>query len=101
MKLKGYLTRISEPRTWTTQQGETRYSYPVEISVPYLTSQGEERHDELMGEHVAGNPEYVNKLAEAMQQHAKMEFTCGFSIREWNGKRIGNMKISNIQMLME
>lgn len=101
MKCKGYISKIGEPRTWTNQQGEKMYSYPLELKIPYLNSQGEERHDELMGEHIAANPEYIKKLEDEMKKQSRMEFTCSFSIRTWNEKRIGNMRVTNIQMLME
>ena len=100
MRLKGYLSHIGEPRTWTNQQGEKMYSYPVELKIPYLNSNGEERFDELMGEHIAANPEYIKKLETEMEKQTGMEFTCSFSIKDWKDKRIGNMRVTNIQLLM-
>lgn len=101
MKCKGYISHIGEPRSWTNQQGEKMFSYPLELRIPYLNSQGEERYGELMGEHIASNPDYIQKLEAEMKKNSKMEFTCSFSIKDWKDKRIGNMRVTNIQMLME
>ena len=100
MNVQGYISKIGEPRKWKTQQGEERQSYPLEIKVPYLNSRGEEKTDELIGEHVAANPEYIQKLQEQMEKGTRMEFQLGFHIREWEGKRFQNIKIYNIQILL-
>lgn len=100
MNVQGYISKIGQPREWKTQQGEKRQSYPLEIKVPYLNSKGEEKNDELIGEHVAANPEYIQKLQEQMEKGTRMEFQLGFHIREWEGKRFQNIKIYNIQILL-
>lgn len=100
MNVQGYISKIGVPRTWKTQQGEDRQSYPIEIKVPFINSKGEEKSDELIGEHVAANPDYIKRLQEQMEKGTRMEFQLGFHIREWEGKRFQNIKIYNIQILL-
>lgn len=100
MNLQGFIKKIGEPRTWNTKENETRYSYPITISLPYVGADGKEREDELIAEHTAGNPEYIDKLKESMEKRQRMEFRLSFNIRQWEGKEFNNIKLYNVQILL-
>lgn len=100
MILQGFIKRIGAPRVWNTKENETRYSYPIVVSIPYVSSDGKEREDELIAEHTAGNPDYIKKLEEARDKQQRMEFRIGFTVREWEGKEFNNIKLFNIQILL-
>ena len=100
MNLQGYIKEIGTPREWKTQEGETRYSYPITISIPFVGSDGKERSDDIITDHVAGNPEYIKKLKEEKSKGTRMDFRVGFSLREYQGKQYQNARLYDVQILL-
>lgn len=100
MKLQGFIKSFGEPRQWKTQNGEARESYPIVISIPFLNPRGEERSDDIITEHVCGNPEYIQRLKQQAMEGKRMEFEVGFSINEWEGKQYQRAKLFNVSVLI-
>lgn len=100
MNLQGFIKSIGEPRTFQTNRGEDRYSYPITISVPYVNARGEEKADEVISDHIAANPEYIDKLRQAQAEGKRMEFSLYFSVREWQGKKFQNCVLNNVTVLL-
>ncbi len=75
-------------------------SYPIIVEVPFIGKDGKERADEIVAEHVIGNDDYLAKLQEAKQNRQRLEFSVGFSIREWQGKKFQSTKMFNVQIMM-
>lgn len=100
MNLQGYIREIGTPREWKTQDGETRYSYSITISIPYVGSDGKERCDDIIAEHTAANPDYIQKLEVEKGKHTRMDFRVGFSLREYQGKQYQNTRLYDIQIML-
>ena len=100
MNIQGFIKEIGEPRSWKTSEGKEMNSYPVVIEVPYIGKDGKERADEVIADHVIGNPEYLAKLEQARQNRQRLEFSIGFNVREWQGKKFQNAKMFNVQIMM-
>ena len=100
MIIRGFIKEVGQTRDWTTKEGEQRQSVKLTLQVPYLTKDGQERNDELMGEINYGNPEFLEGLKRTQQAHEKCEMTVGFSLSDWKGKLIQNIRVYNITKML-
>lgn len=100
MIIRGFIKEVGQTRDWTTKEGEQRQSVKLTLQVPYLTKDGQERNDELMGEINYGNPEFLEGLKRTQQAHEKCEMTVGFSLSDWKGKLIQNIRIYNVTKMI-
>ena len=50
MILKGFIKEVGQTRSWTNKDGEQRQSVKLTVAIPYLSKDGQERQDELIGE---------------------------------------------------
>ena len=96
MIIRAFIKEVGQTRDWTTKEGEQRQSVKLTLQVPYLTKDGQERNDELMGEINYGNPEFLEGLKRTQQAHEKCEMTVGFSLSDWRGKLIQNIRVYNV-----
>ena len=58
MIIKGFIKEILGTREWTNKEGEKRQSVKMVLSIPYVSKDGQEHDDELMGEMNYGNPAF-------------------------------------------
>ena len=100
MIIRGFIKEVGQTRDWTTKEGEQRQSVKLTLQVPYLTKDGQERNDELMGEINYGNPEFLEGLKRTQQAHEKCEMTVGFSLSDWMGKLIQNIRVYNVTKML-
>lgn len=100
MNLKGYLKEIGVPRLWKNRDEEEMQTWPLVLSVPFVDANGVEREDEIVADHTAINPEYIQRLQQAIERKERMEFQVSFATREYNGKRYQNIKLWNVQILI-
>lgn len=100
MIIRGFIKEVGQTRDWTTKEGEQRQSVKLTLQVPYLTKDGQERNDELMGEINYGNPEFLEGLKRTQQAHEKCEMTVGFSLSDWKGKLIQNIRVYNVTKML-
>lgn len=100
MIIRGFIREVGQTRDWTTKEGEQRQSVKLTLQVPYLTKDGQERNDELMGEINYGNPEFLEGLKRTQQAHEKCEMTVGFSLSDWKGKLIQNIRIYSVTKML-
>lgn len=100
MIIRGFIKEVGQTRDWTTKEGEQRQSVKLTLQVPYLTKDGQERNDELMGEINYGNPEFLEGLKRTQQAHEKCEMTVGFSLSDWRGKLIQNIRVYNVTKML-
>jgi len=100
MIIRGFIKEVGQTRDWTTKEGEQRQSVKLTLQVPYLTKDGQERNDELMGEINYGNPEFLEGLKRTQQAHEKCEMTVGFSLSDWKGKLIQNIRVYNVTKMI-
>lgn len=100
MIIRGFIKEVGQTRDWTTKEGEQRQSVKLTLQVPYLTKDGQERNDELMGEINYGNPEFLEGLKRTQQAHEKCEMTVGFSLSDWKGKLIQNIRIYSVTKML-
>ena len=100
MIIRGFIKEVGQTRDWTTKEGEQRQSVKLTLQVPYLTKDGQERNDELMGEINYGNPEFLEGLKRTQQAHEKCEMTVGFSLSDWKGKLIQNIRIYSVTKMI-
>lgn len=100
MNLQGFIKSIGTPREWKTKEGESRWTYPVVITIPFIGTDGKERCDDILTDHTCGNPEYMDKLHKAMEEHTRMDFRVGFSLREWEGKQFQNARLFDLQIML-
>ena len=96
MILKGFIKEVGQTRSWTNKDGEQRQSVKLTVAIPYLSKDGQERQDELIGEMSYGNPEFLTSLQRTCQAHETCEFQVGFSLSDWNGKKIQNIRVYNL-----
>ncbi|MBO4672898.1 MAG: hypothetical protein J5616_00905 [Bacteroidaceae bacterium] len=92
----GFIKEIGEPRKWNTKEGEQRFTYPVTVGIPYVRQDGKQGEDELVCDHSAGNPEYIEKLNDLMTRGVECDLTISFGVRDYNGKKYNNVKLINI-----
>ena len=100
MIIKGFIKEVGETRDWTTKEREKRHSVKLTLQVPYVAKDGQERYDELLGEINYGNQEFLEGLKRTQQAHEKCEMQVGFSLSDWKGKRIQNIRIYNITKML-
>ena len=100
MIIRGFIKEVGQTRDWTTKEGEKRQSVRLTLQVPYVAKDGQERNDELMGEINYGNLEFLDGLKRTQQAHEKCEMTVGFSLSEWKGKMIQNIRIFNVTKMI-
>lgn len=104
MNLQGFIREIGTPRQWKTKENEPRETYPLIISVPFVGKDGKEHSDDFLAEINVGNKDYIENVRKHMENHDRMEFRVGFSIREWekDGKKSNFQKASvfDIQILI-
>lgn len=75
-------------------------TYPVVIKIPYVNAKGDEYFDEIVADHTAANPEYVEKLKLAMQEGKRMNFRLGFSVRVYEGRKFQNSQLYDITIML-
>ena len=100
MIIRGFIKEVGQTREWTDKNGEKKQSVKLTLQVPYLTKDGQERNDELMGEINYGNPEFLEGLKRTQQAHEKCEMTVGFSLSDWKGKLIQNIRVYNVTKMI-
>jgi len=100
MIVKGFIKEVGETRDWTTKEGEKRQSTRLTIEVPYMGRDGQERADELMGEISYGNTGYLEALRQTQQAHERCEMQVGFSLSDWKGKKIQNIRVISVTKLL-
>lgn len=93
---QGFIKAIGEPREWSTKEGEARFTYPVTVGIPYARQDGSMGEDELVCDHVAANPDYINQIKALMENSSECDLTISFSVREWNGKFFNNVRLNTI-----
>jgi hypothetical protein len=92
---QGFIKKIGEPRTWKTQKGEERFTYPLTISIPYVRQDGKQGDDILIAEHTCANPDYVKRLEELRDNNTELDLTLSFSIRTAkDGREYNNVWLS-------
>ncbi len=96
MTKQGTIKRIGEPREFTTKEGERRFSYPVTVGIPYVRQDGKTGEDELVCDHMTGNPDYVKQLEDLAQRGVECDLTISFVVREYNGRLFNNVRLLNI-----
>jgi len=100
MNVQGFIKSIGVPREWDTREGRKMYSYPVEISIPYVAKDGTERSDEIIAELNAANPDYMEKIESLRKDQRRASFSLGFSVNEYQGKKYQRAKIWDVQILL-
>ena len=100
MYLRGFIKEVGQTRDWTNKDGETRQSVKLTLTIPYVSKDGQEYNDELVGEMNVPNHEFLTGLTKACEAKEKCEMNIGFSLSEWNGKRIQNIRVFNLTKLM-
>ena len=93
MIIKGFIKEVGLPREWSNKDGEKRQSVKLTLAVPYMNKEGQERQDELMGEMNIQSGEFLESLRKTQASQEKCEFQVGFSLSDWNGKKIQNIKV--------
>ena len=68
--------------------------------MPYVSKDGQAHEDELIAEMTLPNQESMAGLVKACEAHEKCEFQVGFSLSDWQGKKIQNIKVYNLTKLM-
>lgn len=100
MITKGFIVAVGQPREWSNNNGEKMQSVELTIAIPFVTRNGEERNDMLIGEMSYQNADFLNVLRSTSEAHEKCELQIGFYLADWNGKKIQNIKIHNMTKLM-
>ena len=100
MIIRGFIKEVGQTRDWTTKDGEKRQSAKLTIQVPYLTKDGQERYDELISEINYANNEFLQGLRNTQAAHERCEMQVGFSLSNWEGKQIQNIRIYSITKML-
>ena len=50
MIIKGFIKEVGQTREWTNKDGESRQSVKLTLAVPFVSKDGQEHSDELLGE---------------------------------------------------
>ena len=100
MILKGFIKEVGQARDWTDKNGETRQSVKLTLAIPYVGKDGQENCDELIGEMNLPNRDFMDGLSKTCEAHEKCEFHVAFSLSDWNGKKIQNIRVFNLTKLM-
>ena len=100
MIFKGFIKEVGQTRDWTDKNHENRQSVKLTLAMPYMSKDGHEHEDELIAEMTLPNQEFMAGLTKACEAHEKCEFQVGFSLSDWQGKKIQNIKVYNLTKLM-
>lgn len=100
MIIKGFIKEVGQTRDWTDKSGENRQSVKLTLAMPYVSKDGQSHEDELIAEMTLPNLEFMAGLVKACEAHEKCEFQVGFSLSDWQGKKIQNIKVYNLTKLM-
>ena len=100
MIIKGFIKEVGQTREWTNKDGESRQSVKLTLAVPFVSKDGQEHYDELLGEMTLPNEEFNESLKKTCEAHERCELHIGFYLSEWNGKKIQNIKVFNVTKLM-
>lgn len=100
MIIKGFIKEVGQTRDWTDKNGESRQSVKLTLAMPYVSKDGQEHEDELIAEMTLPSQEFMAGLVKACEAHEKCEFQVGFSLSDWQGKKIQNIKLYNLTKLM-
>ena len=100
MIIKGFISEVGQTRDWTNKEGEQRQSVSITLAIPFVTKDGQEHKDELMGEMRLPNQEFLESLRKTSDANEKCEFNVGFNLSDWNGKKIQNVRIYSVTKLM-
>lgn len=100
MILRGFIKEVGQTRDWTNKDGEARQSVKLTLAIPYVSKDGEEFYDELMGEMTLPNQEFLAGLKSTCEAKEKCELHVGFGLSDWNGKKIQNIRVYNLTKLM-
>ena len=100
MIIRGFIKEIGQTRDWTNKDGEKRQSVKLTLQVPYVSKDGQEHYDELVGEMNLHNTELMDGLRKACEAREKCEMQVGFSLSAWNGKMIQNIRVYNLTKLI-
>ena len=65
MITKGFIKEVGQTRYWTNKDGETRQSVKLTLAIPYMSKDGQEYNDELIGEMTLPNTEFLAGLTKA------------------------------------
>lgn len=100
MIIKGFIKEVGQTRDWTNKDGEARQSVKLTLAIPYVSKDGQEHNDELLGEMNLPSQEFMEELKKTCEAREKCEIHVGFSLSEWNGKLIQNIRVFNLTKLM-
>lgn len=100
MILRGFIKEVGQTRDWTNKEGEARQSVKLVLSIPYVSKDGHENYDELMGEMNLPNGEFLTGLKKTCDAKEKCELHVGFNLSDWNGKKIQNIRVFSMTKLM-
>jgi hypothetical protein len=100
IRIKGFIKEVSQTRDWTDRNGEQRQSVNLVLSFPYVAKDGRELCDEMMGEMTLPKDKSLEGIKKACEDHEKCEIHVGFSLSDWNGKKIQNIRVYNLTRLM-
>ena len=100
MIIRGFIKEVGQTRDWATKEGEKRQSVKLTVQVPYLTKDGQERYDELMGEINYASPDFLEGLRKTQTAHERCEMQVGFSLSNWEGKLIQNIRIYSLTKML-
>ena len=102
--IQGFIKEIGAPRAWDTKEGNKMETYPLVLTIPFIGHDGKERADDIMAELNVGNPEYIANVKAQKEANKRMEFRCGFSVKNYerNGeaKRFQKCQVHDIQIMM-
>ena len=100
MIIKGFIKEVGQTREWTNKDGESRQSVKLTLAVPFVSKDGQEHSDELLGEMNVQTPEFMESLKKTCEAHEKCEMHVGFSLSDWQGKKIQNIRVFSLTKLM-
>ena len=100
MFLKGFIKEVGQPRDWTDKNGDKRQSVKLTLGIPYMSKDGQEHFDELLGEMTLPNAEFAESLKKTCEAHERCELHVGFNLSDWNGKKIQNIRVFNLTRMI-
>lgn len=100
MIIKGFIKEIGQTRDWTDKEGGKHQSVKLTLAVPYVSKEGQEHSDEMMGEMNVPNQEFMDGLRRACEAKEKCEMHVGFFLSEWQGKKIQNIRVFGITKMI-
>lgn len=100
MIIKGFISEVGQMKDWTNKDGEGRQSVKMTVAIPFVSKDGQEHMDELMGEMRLPNEEFLESLRKTSAAQEKCEFNVGFNLSDWKGKKIQNVRIYSVTKLM-